>query len=225
MAIFIIPLAAIIVFVFFFVALMLLIRRRQRNRKRMPAFWQSNVPDTLKGTAFIPPRNFVMPAQPTYSNFQVPMQPTQPIPTHNPLVNSPMPAPQRIPSHSSSVVDPPMPFPQRIPSHNSLVNPPMPVPQPYFPAPVISSPSTPPQPTESDLMERMRQVQMLMVEIHRLENESVERNDQRLQELKQRVIELSNTDGHDRVYIPSDPAQPPPAYPAHENNSRERPKY
>lgn len=101
----------------------------------------------------------------------------------------------------------------------------MPVPQPFFSTPVIPNPSTPPQPTEPlDLMERMRQVQVLMVEIHRLESEpeSGEWKNQRVQELKQRVIELSNTDGHDRVYIPSDPVQLPPAYPS---NERERPKY
>lgn len=134
-----------------------------------------------------------MPLQPTYPNFQMPMQPTQPIPSYNPYV----------------------------------VNPPMPFPQPFSSTPVIPNPSTPPQPTEPpDLMERMRQVQVLMVEIHRLESDPESgRNDQRVQELKQRVIELSNTDGQDRAHIPFDPVQPPPAYPSYENNSRERPKY
>lgn len=101
----------------------------------------------------------------------------------------------------------------------------MPVPQPFSPAPVPSlNPSTLSQPTESELMERMRQVQALMVEIHRLESESGERNGQRVQELRQRVMELSNTDEHGRLHIPSGPVQPPPAYPSYENY-RESPKY
>ncbi|KAF8808495.1 hypothetical protein BYT27DRAFT_7189005 [Phlegmacium glaucopus] len=174
MTIFIIPVATIIVFVvFFFVGMMLWIRQRRRDSNR---------------TVFIPPRNFVMPMQPTNPNYRSPMQPTQPIPYHSPYV----------------------------------VNPPMPVPQPFYPTPVIPNPPLPPQPTESDLMERMRQVQLLMVEIHRLESESGERNEQRVQELKQRVIELSNPDRHG---MPSDPVQPPPAYPAHENDNKGRPEY
>lgn len=59
---------------------------------------------------------------------------------------------------------------------------------------------------------------MLMVEIHRLESESGERNYQRVQELKQRVIELSNTDEHGySMHMPTDTIthpslRPPPAY-------------
>ena len=58
----------------------------------------------------------------------------------------------------------------------------------------------------------MRQVQMLMVEIHRLESESREGNHQRLQELKQRVAELSATDGPKppQGSVPVDSLAPPP---------------
>ncbi|KAF8815605.1 hypothetical protein BYT27DRAFT_7213041 [Phlegmacium glaucopus] len=46
-----------------------------------------------------------------------------------------------------------------------------------------------------DLVERMRQVQVLMVEIHKLENESggAVNHRQRIQELQRRVMELSDT--------------------------------
>jgi hypothetical protein len=64
-------------------------------------------------------------------------------------------------------------------------------------------------------MDRMREVQILMVEIHRLENSSEERNSQRIQELKRRVMELSNTDEHESVHT----AQPPPAYFSPDNQS------
>ena len=56
----------------------------------------------------------------------------------------------------------------------------------------------------------MLEVQTLMVEIHRLEGESREGNQQRIQELKQRVGELSGTDG--RMPVPDSFLQPPPAY-------------
>ena len=55
----------------------------------------------------------------------------------------------------------------------------------------------------------MLEVQSLMVEIHRLESESREGNQQRLQALKQRVGELSATDGRMQGM---DSLQPPPAY-------------
>ena len=90
-----------------------------------------------------------------------------------------------------------------------------PVPQPVIPSSVISNSSSPPElASTSDLMDRMRQVQVLMVEIHRLENASGERNTQRIQELNQRVMELSSADRHEPTPAsqPTPDSQPPPAY-------------
>jgi hypothetical protein len=109
----------------------------------------------------------------------------------------------------------PMPFTPAILNPNQYPgNPtPMPVPQPFIPSPLISNLSSLPNSSTSDLMDRMRQVQILMVEIHRLESSPGERNTQRIQELKQRVMELSNTDGHESVPVHTTPdSQPPPAY-------------
>ena len=127
-----------------------------------------------------------------------------------------MPVPQTLlpnASSPSSLISPP----------NRSVNP-VPVPQ-VFP-PVVPVPSSPLQAT-SNLIDRMRQVQTLMIEIHRLESESGERNSQRVQELRQRVIELSDTNGQEPVHGPAEPTpdslQPPPAYSPRDNDS-ERPE-
>lgn len=127
-------------------------------------------------------------------NIVMPMQPT------NSQFQKPMP-----------------PTPPILNPNQYLRNPiPMPISQPFVPSPVIPNSSSPPNPSTSDLMDRMRQVQILMVEIHRLENSSGERNSQRIQELKQRVMELSNTDEHEYVHTAPD-SQPPPAYFPHGN--------
>lgn len=106
----------------------------------------------------------------------------------------------------------PMPLTPAILNPNQYTVP-MPVPQPFIPNPVIPNSSSLPNSSTSDLMDRMRQVQILMVEIHRLESSPGERNAQRIQELQQRVMELSNTDGHESVPVHTTPdSQPPPAY-------------
>ena len=133
--------------------------------------------------------------------YRTPMSVTQPSPLQ-------YPTPLQYPHMSN-----PMPIPQPF-------SPPITVPTtnlpPFSPAPITTQSTPPPNPaTSSDLMDRMRQVQMLMLEIHRLEGESREENYQRLQELKQRVAELSATDmrtGPGMTSVP-DSYQPPPAYP------------
>ena len=141
----------------------------------------------------------------------MPMQPMQPMNFNNvnPQYRTPMSVTQPTPLQYPYVA-------------NS-----MPIPQPFSPAPITVPTTVPtttaPNPPSSDLMDRMRQVQMLMVEIHRLENEPREENHHRLQQLKQRVAELSATDGH----TPSAPDsfQPPPAYPSDVKHSIGRPEY
>lgn len=139
----------------------------------------------------MPPQNYLMPMQPTSFNsvnpqYRTPMSVTQPNPY--PYVANPMPTHQPF-SNSFS------PAPISVPS----------------PAPPNANTAT----VDSELMDRMRQVQILMVEIHRLESDSREGNHQRLQELKQRVAELSATDGR----MPSNSFPPPPGPPAYYSSS------
>lgn len=159
----------------------------------------------------MPPQN-LMPMQPMNFNnpnpqYRTPMSITQPTPLQQ------YPAPMQYPYVSN-----PMPIPQPF-------SPPITVPNlnlpPFSPAPTIrvqtATPGPPNSGTSSDLMDRMRQVQLLMIEINRLEGESRDGNYQRLQELKQRVAELSATDmrtGPGMASAPDAfPSQPPPAYP------------
>lgn len=128
------------------------------------------------------------------------------------------------------------PRPAAPPYRNTRLNPPMPmpvpIPQSLSPPPINRSP--PPDSPPSDLIDRMRQVQMLMMEINRLQSASGERNSQRIQELQQRVVELSDTDGQavplpqamvDPRIPPPHPRTPPPAYLPVDNGNRERPEY
>jgi len=62
-----------------------------------------------------------------------------------------------------------------------------------------------------DLMDRMREVQTLMVEIHRLESDPGPHNRERIQELQQRVTELSDTQ-NSNVTTSGQALGPPPAY-------------
>ena len=84
-------------------------------------------------------------------------------------------------------------------------------PQHFSPASTTTLPLTDPATDGSD---RMRQVQMLTAEIHRLESESREGNQQRIQELNRRVAELRGTDG-----LPG-PIFLPPAYDVKQNIGR-----
>lgn len=127
----------------------------------------------------------------------------------NPQYRTPISVTQPTPMQPTPMQPTPM---QPTQIHYPYVPNPMPMPQPYSPAPVTVPTTTQPNPPSSELMDRMRQVQLLMVEIHRLESESREGNHQRLQELKQRVAELSAMDG--RMPSETDSFQPPPAYPS-----------
>jgi hypothetical protein len=152
-----------------------------------------------------------MPVQPANFNsvnsqYGMPMSKAQTTPSQYPyhVANPVPPTPQEFtpsPQHFT-------PTPQQF----------TPTPQPIYsgytpqPSPITVPPTTLPNPaTTSDGsdLDRMLQVQRLMIEIHRLESESREGNQQRVQELKQRVGELSGTD----VLMPvPDFSQPPPAY-------------
>lgn len=138
-----------------------------------------------------------------------------------------MPVPQRDdPTHIIPNPNSPTPFTPNILLSNSRVNP-LPVPQAFPPPPGILD-SSYPNPSTSSLIDRMQQVQTLMVDIHQLENKSGERNSERLQELRQRVIELSDIDGHEVVHNPVNTTPnclpPPPAYSPRRNNNAERPE-
>ena len=145
-----------------------------------------------------------MPVQPANfnsvnSHYGMPTQPTS-LQYAN-YVPNPMPNPQQFPPTPQQFPPTPQQFP--------------PTPQPFFnpqPSPITVPPTTLPNPaTSSDGsdLNRMLQVQTLMLEIHRLESESREGNQQRLQELKQRVGELSGTGG---IMQGPDSLPPPPAY-------------
>ncbi|KAF9554692.1 hypothetical protein CPC08DRAFT_712704 [Agrocybe pediades] len=62
----------------------------------------------------------------------------------------------------------------------------------------------------STLVDRMREVQTLMLEIHTLESEGGSNNNERIQELQRRVAQLSRTDGNSASVGSSDP---PPYFP------------
>ena len=106
---------------------------------------------------------------------------------------------------------------------------PSPKPSPNFPSlppapyPISGSQSTsPPHATsekpqidpssdQTNLMDRMREVQALMLEIHRLESDPGPNNRSRIQELQRRVTELSDTQ-NSNVATSGQILGPPPAY-------------
>jgi len=214
---FIIPIATIAAIIFFFLlGIMLWIRQRRRD-----------------GPVYVPRQNF-LPMQPTIVNSYrpSPMSVNQPAPLqHYPYgVNPvPIPAPQLFsPAGSAPIAVPnpvnPMPYSPAPITFPNPVNP-----MPFSPAPITfpNPTTTPPNnpATSSELMDRMRQVQMLMVEIHRLESDPPsEGNQQRLQELRQRVAELSGTDTDKRMQYVPDPLAPPP-YLSDVNQSVGKPEY
>ena len=108
-------------------------------------------------------------------------------------------------------------------SNPYLVNP-----TPVPPSPVTRNTSSTPDSPASNLMDHMREVQLLMLEINRLEREPGERNSQHMRDLHQHVTELSNTNGLEPVHQPAnitpDFEQPPPVYMPRSNISSERPE-
>lgn len=148
------------------------------------------------------------------------------VPNNPNVVRHPFPDPN---------IRPPQPIYEPYPSMPRPFNPTPIIPdQPFIPTPIIPDrPLTPPHiipnpsspPATSDLMDRMRQVQMLMVEIHLLENvPPAEQNTPLIQELKRRVMELSNTDGN----VPTDASldsRAPPPYVPREDGAGERPQH
>ncbi|CAA7271193.1 unnamed protein product [Cyclocybe aegerita] len=81
----------------------------------------------------------------------------------------------------------------------------------------------PPEPVPTSLLERMREVQRLMMEIHKLEGrpgateQEQEANLRKIRELQRRITELSEREGDRGVEGTSSPAtpeirEPPPAY-------------
>ncbi|KAF8815613.1 hypothetical protein BYT27DRAFT_6665579 [Phlegmacium glaucopus] len=93
------------------------------------------------------------------------------------------------------VQQPPSPYTRR--SNSRVAEPPLlSIIPPTEPPPIHSPISEHEQPHFTlDLVERIQQVQVVMVEIHRLENEpgGAVNHRQRIQELQRRVVELSNT--------------------------------
>jgi len=72
---------------------------------------------------------------------------------------------------------------------------------------------TNPLPDQMSLVDRMREVQTLILEIHRLESDAGPNNRSRIQELQQRVTELSDTQNSNVAVTTSGPVLgPPPAY-------------
>jgi len=181
----------------FFILLGLILWRRQRQRDQT--------------TVYVPPQNYVIPIQPANFNsvnsqYGMPMSNAQTTPSQYPYqVANPIPP---TPQQFSPTPQQFSPAPQPIYSGSGYT------PSPHWqPSPITVPPTTLPNPVtsssdNSDLY-RMQQVQRLVIEVHRLESESREGNRQRVQELKQRIGELSSTEG--RMTVP-DPLQSPPVY-------------
>ncbi|KAF8888710.1 hypothetical protein CPB84DRAFT_1749443 [Gymnopilus junonius] len=183
------------------------------------------------------PRNAVYSSRP--QSMAVPMQgynipPPQPTSTYSPnrpvrqqTWNTPAPpytAPPHAPSSpprspASPRFNPPHGPPPAFPVPQPASPPPAPQVSPHnppveihFPKPSTTSPSPPP-PQSLSLMERMREVQMLMLDIHRLESDTTgTHNRARIQELQHRVTELSNVDSQGTLaeVNPRNAREPPP---------------
>ena len=128
--------------------------------------------------------------QPTWNTPAPPYTPpSQPPPSPRPT--SPRSNVTRPPAPPSFPVPQPAPAPSTpSPTQISPNNPPVEV---HFPTPTAaSSPQTQP----ISLMDRMREVQTLMLERHRLESDTSGANNRpRIQELQQRVTDLSDVEG------------------------------
>jgi hypothetical protein len=84
--------------------------------------------------------------------------------------------------------------------------------QSISPPPLISEKQrTNPSSGQTSLMDRMREVQTLMLEIHELESEPEPNNRSRIQELQRRITELSDTQTSNAA-TSGQVLGPPPAY-------------
>jgi hypothetical protein len=141
---------------------------------------------TFPNPAFSPLRELSSPSPPSAAYPRSPYPPTPPPPrfSPNPLSGPSLPtAPQSI-SGSQSTSPPP---------------------------PISEKPPTNPSSEQTSLMDRMQEVQTLMLEIHRLESDPGPNNRSRIQELQRKVTELSDTQ-NSNVATSGQVLGPPPAY-------------
>ncbi|KIM41093.1 hypothetical protein M413DRAFT_445818 [Hebeloma cylindrosporum] len=133
--------------------------------------------------AFSPPQPYPPPPGAAYPSSPYPPAPSSPKFFPNPIPTSPPnPAHSRSGSHSTS------------PPH-----------------PISEKRRTNPSSEQMSLVDRMQEVQTLMLEIHRLESDPGSNNRVRIQELQRRVTELSDT-GNSNVATSGQVLGPPPAY-------------
>jgi len=161
------------------------------------------------------------PIQPSQNFGQNPYIPYTPQPWMSPPPTFPSPTLPR----SQSLSYPPLPAayahgpdPSTPSSPNFSLPPPT---QPTQAPHLISQPTPTPFPppigekevplAQGGLMDRMREVQTSMAEIHRLESGPGPDNRERIQELQRRVTELSDTQ-NSNVTTPGQALGPPPAY-------------
>jgi len=137
----------------------------------------------------------------------------------NPAFSPPSYPPPPSPAYPRS------PFPPTPPSPKFSPNPPSGPPLPTAPHSISGSqqispppatsdsekPPTNPSPDQMSLVDRMREVQTLMLEIHQLESDAGSNNRSRIQELQRRVTELSDTQ-NSNVATSGLVLGPPPAY-------------
>ncbi|KIM40790.1 hypothetical protein M413DRAFT_446168 [Hebeloma cylindrosporum] len=85
--------------------------------------------------------------------------------------------------------------------------------QPLTLHPASSDPELPPTanslPEQTSLLDRMREIQTLMVEIHHLESDPGSNNHSKIQELQQRIAELGDAQDSDTDEISSQGLGPP----------------
>jgi len=185
--------------------------KRARNALRNPLPGPVGYPQRPQSHA-MPLRGYQLPPMPPPSisaQNRPPLQETwtMPAPAYTPSYQPPTPQTPASPRFNNASTPPPrsFPIPQPAQSPRSAA-PPEPRASPANPPAEVNFPSSPlrsaPSPPEqsSSLVERMREVQNLMLEIHRLESDTSSQNNRtRIQELQRRVTELSDTE-----------AQPPP---------------
>jgi len=160
----------------------------------------------------------------TYAQNRPPLQETwsMPAPAYSPPYRPPTSQPPRSPRYNNTTPPAPsFPTPQAAQPPRSI--PPFePEASPSNPPAEVNFPSEPPRtitnPPEQplSLVERMREVQNLMLEIHRLESDASSQNNRaQIQELQRRVTALSDTEGQsspsaDNTGVINNASNPPP---------------